>query len=96
MFVDAIKNFVTSRTEALRALYKTLAPFLLATSDFRLYELLKNYSRFLRITDANAPAWRGDSLASAIEVDQGSTQRVWLAAPLWQDDALVDRLGGGG
>ena len=76
MFVDAIKNFVTSRTEALGALYKNPAPFLLATSDFRLYELLKNDSRFLRITDANAPAWCRDSLASAIKVDHGSTQRA--------------------
>ena len=62
MFVDAIKNFVTSRTEALGALYETLAPFLLATSDFRLYELLKNDSRFLRITDANAPLLAGTRL----------------------------------
>ena len=76
MFVDAIKNFVTSRTEALGALYKNPTPFLLATSDFRLYELLKNDSRFLRITDANAPAFGRDSLASAIKVDRGSTQRA--------------------
>ena len=82
MFVDAIKNFVTSRTEALGALYKTLAPFLLATSDFRLYELLKNDSRFLRITDANAPAFGRDSLASAIKVKRGAhTARVAFATP---------------
>ena len=92
MFIDAIKNFVTSRTEALRALYKNPAPFLLATSDFRLYELLKNDSRFLRITDANAPAWCRDSLASAIKVDHGSTQRARIA-PLAGPRAWLD--GGG-
>ena len=62
MFVDAIKNFVTSRTERFRALYKNPSRFLLATSDFRLYELLKNDSRFLRITDANAPLLAGTRL----------------------------------
>ena len=55
MFVDAIKNFVTSRTEALSdPLQESVAPFLLATSDFRLYELLKNDSQFFRITEENS------------------------------------------
>ena len=92
MFVDAIKNFVTSRTERFRALYKNPSRFLLATSDFRLYELLKNDSRFLRITDANAPASCRDSLASAIKVDHGSTQRALCSQlPLSQNFARLLR-----
>ena len=91
MFVDAIKNFVTSRTEALLGpLQEPVAPFLLATSDFRLYELLKNNSRFLRIADANRSRFCRGSLASAIKVDQGSTQRALCSQlPLSQNRLLV-------
>ena len=97
MFVDAIKIFVTNRTEALGALYKNPAPFLLATSDFRLYELLKNYSRFLRITDANTPASCRDLACVSNRVGIMAAHSVHRSlAPFLRDSALFDRLGGGG
>ena len=54
---DAIKNLVVDETER----HERFSP---TTSDFRLYELLKSNSRFLRIADASTTL---AVLASAIE-----------------------------